>query len=130
MTTQRRLHRVSEQVRSILAWKLLNLGDPRFALVTITSVRVNADMSIAKVYWSVSGGKKRIDDVTNAFEAARGLFKRELAEGLGTRIVPQIKFFYDDTLDVVADSARLLSRAHVDHSSEEEAVGAKNAGEE
>lgn len=85
------------------------MGDPRFSMVTVTSVRLNADMSIAKVYWAVSGDKDRREQVESAFQAARGVLKRELATEVGLRLVPDLKFFYDDTLDVVGDSIRLLA---------------------
>ena len=111
MPTKKRRHKVAEQVRSVMAMHVLELGDPRFSLVTIVSVAVTNDLRLAKIYWTASGGKDRIDEVTSAFEGASSSLRRRLAEELALRFVPQLKFYYDDTLDVLEEADRLLARA-------------------
>lgn len=110
MASKRRSYKVAERIRAILAMELLEVADPRFSLVTITSVVVSSDLRSAKVYWTVSGAKERIDQVSAAFDAAGGRFKRKVAADLGTKFVPTLKYFYDDTLDTVEEVDRLLSQ--------------------
>ena len=58
----------------------------------------------------VSGDESRRLEVEQAFENAEGLFKRALASGLKARVVPSLKFYYDDTLDVSEGVLKLLER--------------------
>jgi ribosome-binding factor A len=94
----------------VIASQLLKASDPRFFLVTITSVVVTGDLRSAKVYWMVSGGKDRIPEVEEAFASATGLFKRAIAKDIGMKFVPDLRFFYDNTLDTNEEVERLFDR--------------------
>lgn len=110
MATRRRNFRLAEQMREMIAWQVQKAADPRFNLVTITNVVLSPDLKHAKAYWVVSDKRQDIGDVTEAFEAAEGLFKRTLAKELKLRFVPSVKFFYDDTFDVTDSVNTLLDR--------------------
>lgn len=110
MANKRRTFRVSEKIRTLLASELLRMADPRFSLVTITSVVTSSDLRYAKIYWMASGGKERIDEVNEAFKSAEGVFRRLLGKELGIRFVPEMRFFYDDTLDTFSQVDELLAR--------------------
>lgn len=115
MAGSRRVYQVGERIRELVANHLLHTADPRFNLVTITSVMVSPDLRTAKVYWVVSflseqDRQERIQEVTEAFISAEGLFRRMLGKPLGIRFVPELKFFYDDTLDTAEDVERLMGR--------------------
>src|SRR5688572_11054540 len=99
MATKRRVYKLAERVHEVVARQLLKLSDPRLELVTITSVVVSPDMRNVKVYWVATGDYERIYDIGDAFEASAGIFKRVLAKDLGVRVVPEVRFFHDDTLD-------------------------------
>lgn len=110
MASRRRTFQIAEKIRMIIAGELLRTADPRFHLVTITSVVVSTDMRYAKVYWVVSGNQERVAEVTEAFQGADHLFRRSVAKDLGVKFVPEIKFFYDDTLDVSGEVEELFER--------------------
>lgn len=110
MSSRRRTFRVAERIQAVIANQLIKASDPRFELVTITSVAVSPDLRNAKVYWMVSGGKERVPEVQEAFESAAGLFKRSIGKDIGTRFVPELKFYYDDTLDTSEEVERLFDR--------------------
>jgi ribosome-binding factor A len=115
MAGSRRVYQVGERIKELVAEHLVHTADPRFNLVTITSVMVSPDLRIAKVYWVVStlsGTERaeRISEVTEAFQSAEGLFRRLLAKQLGVRFVPQLRFYYDDTLDTVEHVEQLMSK--------------------
>jgi ribosome-binding factor A len=115
MAGSRRVYQVGERIKELIAQHLLHAADPRFNLVTITSVMVSPDLRIAKVYWVVSmisgvDRNERIAEVSEAFEAAEGLFRKLLAKQLGVRFVPSVRFYYDDTLDTVEHVERLMSK--------------------
>lgn len=117
MSDRRRVHKVAERIREVVALVLRGLHDPRFALVTITSVVVSPDLRQAKVYWIPSHSascepKKRIKEVQQAFSKAAGKLKHEVGVELGVRFVPELKFFHDNTLDTVEDIEKLFGRIH------------------
>lgn len=101
MANKRRSFRVGEKVQSIVAQELLRMGDPRFHLVTITSAMMSPDLRHAKIYWMVHGDVERQKEVHDAFNAANRHFRKLIAKDIGTRIIPELHFYYDDTLDYV-----------------------------
>lgn len=110
MSNRRRVFQIAEKIHAVLATELQRLADPRFFLVTITSVMVTPDLRTARVYWVVTGDKARIPEVEEALESAMGVFKRVLGKGLGIRFVPELRFFYDDTYDVQDEVSMLMNR--------------------
>jgi len=115
MAGSRRVYQIAERIRELVAAHLIHTADPRFSLVTITSVMVSPDLRQAKVYWVVSfpsdiNRDERIAEVNEAFENAEGLFRRLLAKELGVRFVPALRFYYDDTLDTVERVEQLMER--------------------
>jgi ribosome-binding factor A len=115
MSGQRRIFQIGERIREVVAEQLQRVADPRFDLVTITSVMVSPDLRNAKVYWVVSlisgvDRDARIAEVQEAFESAAGLFRKALSKQLGIRFVPEVRFYYDDTLDTVENVERLMSK--------------------
>lgn len=85
----------------MLARRLLESADERLRMVTITGVKVSKDLRVASVYWVQSGSKEQIAATEAAFKGARGFFRVALSEGLRLRFVPELRFFYDNTLDTV-----------------------------
>lgn len=88
------------------------------SLITITRVRVTSDLSIARVYASIyplgtmpeSGEpatKQTVIDaiLTNAADIRRRLGIRE---GKQLRIIPELQFYLDDTLDYIENIENLL----------------------
>jgi ribosome-binding factor A len=115
MAGSRRIYQVGERIKELVAEHLVHTADPRFSLVTITSVMVSPDLRVAKVYWVVSmlsgvDREERIHEVQEAFGSAEGMFRRLLAKQLGVRFVPELRFYYDDTLDTVEHVERLMSK--------------------
>ena len=112
MAGRRRVFKVSERIREIIATQLHHVADPRLSLVTITSVVASADLREAKVYWNVADPERRLQGVEEAFRKARGYFRNVIARELEIRFVPALRFYYDNTLDTVAEVDKLLKRVH------------------
>lgn len=81
------------------------------AMVTVSEVRVSPDLSIAKVYVSVFPSAKQ-EEVMNTLKvenrSLRGELGRKVAKQL--RIVPEIDFYLDTTLDYAEYIDRLLQQ--------------------
>ncbi len=82
--------------------------DPRLQGVTLTLVKVSGDLRQARVYYSVIGDAGRQREAAAGLESAKGLIKRELGRHLRLRYMPDIEFFFDDTLQYAEHIQKLL----------------------
>jgi ribosome-binding factor A len=110
MSGRRRTFKVGERIQEVVARELLRLSDPRFHLVTVTSVIVSNDLRHAKVFWVVSGCAERRAEVKDAFDSASGCLRTRVGKELKLRVAPILAFIYDDTLDVQGEVASLMAR--------------------
>lgn len=109
MTSFSRAERVSRHIRNTLADILRrHVKDPRLKMVTITSVDVSADLRLAKIYFATTGDEDRIQRVREGFKTARPYIKKLLGQELGLRYMPEIRFYYDDSLDYAARMEKLF----------------------
>ena len=100
MTQYNRADRVGGLIQSTISDILLrDTGDPRLEMVTISAVKMTRDLRIARVYFSTSGGDKRIKAAAQALEHAKGFFKRALGNQLNLRYMPDLQFYYDESFD-------------------------------
>lgn len=109
MTAFNRSERVSGHIRKTLMDILKkDINDPRLEMVTITRVKLTGDLKIARIYFSLAGSKKTISDAEQGFKSAHGFIKRSLARQLDLRFMPEIEFYYDETLDYASHINELL----------------------
>ena len=105
-----RAYRVSQQIREVVATELLNTSDPRLELISIISVKAAADLRDATVYWTVHDPADRKEAATAGLKAAKGRLRSVMAKKLGTRFVPNLRFFYDNTLDAQDEIDQLMQK--------------------
>jgi ribosome-binding factor A len=104
-----RSDRVGGLVKETMAELLQKqISDPRLTGVTITGVKMSRDLRIAKIYFATPEGEDAGKRAKEGFERARGFVKRELAQRLGLRYMPDLKFFYDTSIDYSARIEKLL----------------------
>ena len=109
MTSFSRAERVGRHIRNTMADILRReIKDPRLKMVTITSVDVSPDLRLAKIYFATSGDDAQIKRVTEGFQQARGYIKKLLSQELGLRYMPDVRFYYDDSLDYGARMEELF----------------------
>lgn len=98
--SKQRARRVSEEIKKEVA-KIIrdNVKDPRVGFVTITSVDLSGDLSVAKIYFSVMGEQNTIDETVTALESAKGYIRREIGQRIKLRHVPEINFVYDHSIE-------------------------------
>tara|TARA_B100000902_G_scaffold153568_1_gene150088 strand:- start:3914 stop:4252 length:339 start_codon:yes stop_codon:yes gene_type:complete len=80
-------------------------------LVTVTSVKVTADLSISKIFLSifpVKNPKETLDIINNNNKFYRNLLARSLRHNL--RKVPEIIFLLDDSAAYAEEIDRLLNK--------------------
>jgi ribosome-binding factor A len=93
--------------------------DPRNVLITITRVELSKDLSHAKVFYSVLGGKAERSKAEHMLSSAGGFIQRQVARVLETRKVPHLHWVFDESIEEAQklDSAikKALERDRVIH---------------
>ncbi len=107
-----RQKKVSRLIQKELAEILLKIG-PEIAhgkLVSITKVRISPDLSFAKVYISIFPNKDQ-DKILQSIQDHTSKIRFELGVKVRTqlRIVPDIVFHIDDSLDYIDKIDKLLN---------------------
>ncbi len=93
-----RQDRVNAAIRKEIGELLLyQMTDPRLAHVTVSSVSVSRDWSVAKVYVSTLGDEAALRDAVEALNKAAGFVRTQIAPRLTLRQIPQLQFLGDDT---------------------------------
>ena len=107
-----RSDRVAGLIQQVLAELLQKqIHDPRLSTATITGVKVSRDLRLAKIYFATSGDPGLRQAALDGFEQARGFVKRELAQRMELRYMPDLIFFYDESIDYAARIEQLLKAA-------------------
>jgi len=107
-----RSHRVADFIQRELSGMIrTEIRDPRVSpMLTIASVEVSRDLSVAKVYWSVlDAGEK--EETTAALKRASGFLRRRLAQEMQIRSVPELRFHHDDSAERGAHMSALIADA-------------------
>ena len=83
----------------------------RNLLVSVSVVRISPDLSVAKAYLSIFPSEKAQEVLQNINDHA-GEIRYELGqlERHQLRIIPELKFFLDDSLDYVENIDKLLKQ--------------------
>jgi len=93
-----RTRRIAEEIRKSLARMLLEMGDKRLQFVTVTDVVVSRDLSYAKVYVSVlAEDADKIKETIHALNGSAKFLRYNLAKAVDLRIMPELKFVYDES---------------------------------
>lgn len=110
-----RSRRIAEQVQRELSDIIrVELKDPRVGMITITDVEVTTDIAHARVYFTVLGEGPRIDEATTGLNHAAGYLRSELSQRLKLRVVPQLHFEYDPSVERGIRLSQLIDAAVAD----------------
>jgi ribosome-binding factor A len=105
--TFKRAARVSDQMKQEIADILMRrIKDPRIGFVTITDVEVTDDLKNAKVFVSIYGGDKKA--TLKGLESAAHFIRSELGKRMRLRVVPELLFRFDSTVEQGAHIMELL----------------------
>ncbi|KZZ49012.1 MAG: 30S ribosome-binding factor RbfA [Saccharospirillaceae bacterium] len=100
-----RTSRLGEQIQRDLAQMIqFEMKDPRLGMVTLNQVKVAKDLGYADIYFTVMGAKGETDEqireqTESILNDAAGYLRSELARNMTTRVTPQLRFHYDETLE-------------------------------
>ena len=108
-----RTSRVSQQVQKELARILQQeVKDPRIGMVTISGVDITRDLAYAKVFVTfLTIGDQTNDESLEGLNSAAGYIRRLLGKAMRLRIVPEVRFCFDETLTEGLRISELVSGA-------------------
>jgi ribosome-binding factor A len=110
-----RSRRIAEQVQRELSDIIrLELKDPRVGMITLTDVEVSVDQSHAKVFFTLLGAPERVAEATAGLQHAAGFLRSELAHRMKLRVVPQLQFKYDESVERGMRLSQLIDAAVAD----------------
>ena len=105
-----RQDRLADQIRDILGRSFQGgqMQDPRLQNIAVTAVKVTGDLQIASVYYRFFGEAEQ-PAVQAGLERASGFLRNQLADGLDLRRVPNLRFFFDESVEEGARIEQLLA---------------------
>jgi ribosome-binding factor A len=110
-----RSRRIAEQIQRELSDIIrVELKDPRVGMMTITDVEMTQDNAHAKVFFTVLGQQPRIDEAAAGLQHAAGYLRSELAQRIKIRVVPQLHFEYDASVERGIRLSQLIDAAVAD----------------
>ena len=106
-----RSERVSSQIQKDLALVLQRgIKDPRLGFVTVNEVNVSRDLAVAKVYVTVlNANQHEIEENIKLLNEAAPYLRKEVATRMKMRHIPELRFFYDDSIDTGMRISALLN---------------------
>ena len=91
-----RTRRLAERIAKIVAELLeRRVKDPRLGFVTVTEVRLTADLREAKVFYTVLGSAEEREESAIALRSATGIIRSEVGRLIGLRHTPSLEFIED-----------------------------------
>ncbi len=100
ISSGRRASRLGDQIMRELANMLLEESqDPRLAFVTLSGVRMNSNLRVAEILFTLSGGEENLKDAEVALEKAKGFLRSGLGKRLKLRYLPELRFVHDRFLE-------------------------------
>ncbi|WP_294495936.1 30S ribosome-binding factor RbfA [uncultured Ruminobacter sp.] len=98
-----RADRVAQQMKREIAVLLQReFKDPRVKMATVSDVRVSGDLSYAKVYvtfLNLNSDESEVNQAIKVLNRAKGFFRGQIGRLMKLRIVPEIAFYHDKSLD-------------------------------
>ena len=104
--------RVNSNVQRELSYILANeVKNPNIKFMTITAVDVTSDLSYAKVYFTTLGDEK---ETLKALKSAKGFVRRQLADRVELRHIPELEFVYDESIEYGKKIEEIIEDIHND----------------
>ena len=122
----RRSERTSKLIQREISGLLeREVNDPRLSkFVSVTEVSLSPDLKHAKVYVSTLGTEINKEDLLAGFNNASGFLRKELAAHLRLKQIPQLSFYYDDSIERGARLLKLINELSTD---EDDKISSRNS---
>ncbi|MFW5713419.1 MAG: 30S ribosome-binding factor RbfA [Brevefilum sp.] len=132
MPSDIRLKRIQDQMQRVLTQIVENqVNDPRVKNVYVTDVTVDRELDYANVYVSSLEGKSQAEEILEGLSNASGFIRYMLSQEIKLRVMPKLRFFWDDTPEKADRIETLLSEIREERqTSGEDKPGAEEGNDE
>ena len=96
-----RTDRIADQIQRDLAILLQReIKDPRVGMPTVSGVKVSRDLAYADVYvtFMAIDEPEKVKEALKALDHASGLLRSLLSKSIKLRVMPRLRFHYDQTI--------------------------------
>jgi len=105
----------TEVLRTLSELLRFEVKDPRLKNVSLTSVDLSRDLSVARIYYSLLDPADSPEPVEEGLKRAAGFLRSKLGRSLEIRHVPELRFAHDDSAEESARISQLINSAlHAD----------------
>ncbi|TKG93561.1 30S ribosome-binding factor RbfA [Puteibacter caeruleilacunae] len=108
-----RQHKISRLIQREMADIFQKEGQSTFRgkMISVTQVRVTKDLAIARCYLSIFPSDSA-EELLNEINSIRGKYRGEMGRRVGKqlRVVPDLEFYIDDSLDYIENINNLLKK--------------------
>jgi len=109
--SRQRPERVQEALRQEISRIVHDeIKDPRLGFITITKVELTKDLRYAKIFFSVLGEMKDKELALKGLNSAKGYVRGLIADRIKLRVVPDIVFKIDESMEHTKEIYDLLDR--------------------
>ncbi|MGA8848973.1 MAG: 30S ribosome-binding factor RbfA [Dehalococcoidia bacterium] len=122
----RRSERTSKLIQREISELLeREVNDPRLSkFISVTEVTLSPDLMHAKIFVSTLGTEINKKDLLAGFNNASGFLRKELAAHLRLKQIPQLSFYYDDSIERGARLLKLMGELSTD---EDDKISSRNS---
>jgi ribosome-binding factor A len=107
-----RHQRLGHQVQRVLAELLqFEVKDPRVRNVSLTSVDLSRDLSVARVYFGLVEPEADPAEALEGLERAAGFLRGKLGKAIKARHIPELRFVHDDSAAEAVRLTELIDQA-------------------
>tara|TARA_B100001964_G_scaffold208507_1_gene241164 strand:+ start:204 stop:455 length:252 start_codon:yes stop_codon:yes gene_type:complete len=82
--------------------------------LTVSQVKVTDDLKIAKIYISFLENKKTVDELIRVLKNKTKLIRYYVGLELNLKYIPELRFYYDDTMQYAEKINKLINKIHHD----------------
>ena len=109
-----RIERVNNQIHDILGGILhRNIDLNHLGFITFTKIAVSRDLKMAKVFYSVLNPTMSIEKINVEINKHRKPFKKYMGPELSMKHTPDLKFYYDDTIEYTEYVSSLMKNLDI-----------------
>lgn len=107
-----KIERINSNMIKEISYILANeIKDNDIKFVTITDVKTTNDLSFAKVYFTVLD-ETRKEETLKALNNASGYIRRELANRIEIRHIPELIFVFDESIAYGQKIENIIDKLH------------------
>ncbi|PTQ92305.1 ribosome-binding factor A [Nitrosomonas nitrosa] len=107
-----RSQRVADQIQRELADLIkAEVKDPRIGMITITAVEVTRDYAHAKIFYTTLSSKEDNILIEEGLKHASGFLRSQLSSRMKLRVIPQLHFIYDESIERGLYLSQLIDEA-------------------